>query len=105
MKTNYQSLKEKAETLKNNELIEAIQELMNEILKSDERLLSVGKSWSGYGTWKSSGWANEPYFGAELAAILTKALSNRVTHDEEQEFQVSDFSERIQDLIYEKISE
>lgn len=103
MKNQYLKLKESAENLSNNELIDAISEFVNEIILTDSRLLSVSKSWSGYGTCKSVGFANDYYFGEELAKAIQKALNGKITHDEDSEFNLSDFSEKIEDAIYDNI--
>ena len=103
MKTLLENLRTKSESLKNNEIIELIDSMVEEIIKTDTRLLSVSKSFKSYGTYVSVGFANEYHFGEELAKILTRALSGTMTHDEDREFQVSDFTERIADLIYEAI--
>jgi hypothetical protein len=103
MKTLLQDLRAKSESLKNNEIIELINSMVEEIIKTDDRLLSVSKSFKSYGTYISVGFANEYHFGEELAKILTRALSGTITHNEDREFHVSDFSERIADLIYESI--
>jgi hypothetical protein len=62
----------------------------------------VYKKWRTYGTWKSSCFVNEYYFGSELATLIMEDCSGEVTHDEECIFSIADFSENIENSIYEK---
>lgn len=103
MKDQFLNLKNQAEEMPQGKLHEAVSVLVDEIIGTDERLLSVSKSWSGYGTWKSSSFANEYYFGDELSGILTKAMNGSVTHDEDRVFTVEDFRDRITDEVFEAV--
>lgn len=55
----------------------------------------------GYGTWMSKGWANSAYFGENLAELIKKATTGKITHDEDKVFEINDFRERLEDNIYE----
>lgn len=103
MKTQFETLKNKSQELSVPELMEEVQNLVTEILKSDSVFYSIDKYRSGYGTWKTKGFANEYNFGNELAEILVNALSTGFTHDEEKEFVISDFEESLNELIYESL--
>mgnify|MGYP001269871202 CR=1 FL=1 len=85
------------------DLVGQIQPLVEQIISTDDRLLSVSKRWVGYGTWSSVGFANSYTFGGVLAGILTKALTNRITHDEDKEFVVADFEEDIEEVLFEHL--
>lgn len=101
MKARFETLKEKASDLTFVELSNEVSEIVKEIISTDNSLISVDKGWSSYGTWKSAGFANVYRFGDELAQIITKSLSGRVTHDEDKQFEVADFEERLHDDIFE----
>lgn len=104
MKTEFEKLQEKREEMNTSELMQAVDALTNDIVdNSDEWLISVSKGLRGYGTWVSSGFANEYHYGDVLAKILTKALSGKITHDEDRDFSVGDFREEIADGIYEEL--
>lgn len=81
-------------------MFEMISELAIEISITDDRLLSIGKEWVNYGTWRSNCFANKYHFGEELAEALMSKLSKRITHDEDVEFNISDFIEEIEEAIY-----
>ena len=83
------------------QMFEKISELALEISKTDERLLSIDKIWVNYGTWKSNCFANQYHFGEDLAKALKSKLSRRITHNEDIEFDISDFIEEIEEAIYE----
>ena len=103
MKTQFETLKNKVNELTVNELQNEVLIFVNEVITTDDRLLSVNKQWYGYGTWKSVGFANEYHFGKDLADMLVRALSGKITHDEDREFQVSDFEDEIFNEIFESI--
>lgn len=103
MKTAFENLKKKSEDLTVNELQNEVMEFVNEVVKTDEGLLSVSKKWVGYGTWKTSGFANKFHFGEELSDMLVKSLSGKVVHDEDKEFTAADFEQEIFDVIFESI--
>lgn len=85
------------------DLSEKVDALVEQIIRSDDSVLSVRKEWKGYGTWRSVGFANSYTFGGVLAGILTKALTNRITHDEDKEFVVADFEEDIEEVLFEHL--
>lgn len=105
MEKQYNELKEKVQNLSVPEIIEEVNAFVNEVLDTDESLLSVVKIWINHGTWKSRGFANLFRFGEELSEILKKVLSSKITHDEEKQFEVEDFKDEIIDAIYCKITE
>ena len=82
-------------------MFEKISELAIEISKTDTNLLSIDKVWINYGTWKSKCFANQYHFGEDLAKALMSKLSRRITHDEDKEFDISDFIEELEEAIYE----
>lgn len=100
MKAKFESLKEQAVQLTSNQLVDAIEELVSEIETTDNRLLSVDRQWRSHGTWLSVGFANEFYFGKELSILLVKAISNSITHDEDKQFCIAEFSEEIKNSIF-----
>jgi len=103
MKTKFETLKNKVNKLTINERENEVLNLVKEVIATDSSLLSVDKGWVGYGTWKSIGFANEYYFGKELADMLVRALNGKITHDEDIKFQVSDFEDEIFNEIFESI--
>ena len=84
-----------------NELMAITGDFTAEIVESDNIFLSVEKHLCGYGTWKTSAFANEYHFGKELAEAIKNALSGHITHDEEKEFTPSDFEEEITEVVFE----
>lgn len=103
MKNKFKELRNYSDDLSIGELFDECVKLASEIVRTDESMLSVSKRWASYGTWASVGFANNHYFGDDLAAILKQALSNRITHDEDKVFVVLDFEEAIIDNLFEKI--
>ena len=97
-------MKNKLEKIRSEEnqakMFAMISDLAIEISKTDEILLSIGKEWVNYGTWRSSCFANEYHFFGELAKALKSKLSKRITHYEDIEFDISDFIEDIEEAIY-----
>lgn len=81
-------------------MFEMISDLAIEISKTETNLLSIDKIWVNYGTWRSNCFANRFQFGEELARALINKLSKRITHDEDVEFNTSDFIEEIEEAIY-----
>lgn len=103
MKTKFEALKNKVNELTIQERENEVLNLVKEIIATDSSLLSVDKILVSYGTWKSAGFANEYYFGKELADMLVRALNGKITHDEDRVFQISDFEDEIFNEIYESI--
>lgn len=103
MNNSLSNLEQKRESLSVNELQEAVLSLADEIISTDERLLSITKKWKGYGTWQAVGFANKYHFGEKLAAIIEEATTGRITHDEDHEFDVKEFRDGIYDLIWQEI--
>ena len=97
MKTQLELIRSEENQIK---MFEKISELALEISKTDDRLLSIRKQWVNYGTWRSNCFANQYHFGEELANALKNKLSRRITHDEDKEFDISDFIDEIEDAIY-----
>lgn len=58
------------------ELMNNIQPIINDVMATDNRLLSVDKQWINHGTWKGTVWANEYHFGKELTQYLKKNKHN-----------------------------
>lgn len=100
MKTEFDKLEQEKGNYSHNELHDLVCDLTSEIIATDSRLLSIDKRWKGYGTWISVGFANKYHFGDTLAELITKALNGRITHDEDRNFDVSDFEEEIRDKIF-----
>lgn len=88
---------EKANT--RNELAEVCDFFIEEFMNSDERVYSIGKSFSGYGTWKIKLWLNEYHFGFQLKERIEKRYI--ITHDPDKEPTIYDFREIIDDVISE----
>ena len=84
-----------------NELMSITSHFAAEIVETDNVFLSVEKHLCGYGTWKTSAFANEYHFGKELAEAIKNALSGHVTHDEEKEFTPADFQDEITEAVFE----
>ena len=103
MENKFLSLKEKVSDMTISELQNVCIDFVDEIIKVDNRLLSVNKKWSGYGTWKSTGFANEYQFGKDLSTTIVKALNGKITHDEDKEFTIEEFRDDIYDLLLEEI--
>ena len=85
------------------ELRSRTDDLAAEIIKTDNRLLSIGKKWVNYGIFASTAHANKYHFGEELAQIIEEVLTGRITHDEDHEFEVKDYEEQISERIFEKL--
>lgn len=104
MKKLFSSLIQKRDQIKQHELIQEVSNFTDFIIKQqDETLLSVSKGWSGYGTWKASVFVNEYHYGDNLAGIIGSAINGKITHDEDKEFTLEDFRERLEDEIFEYI--
>lgn len=84
-----------------NELMSITSHLTSEIVETDNIFLLVNKHWCGYGTWKTSAFANEYHFGRELAEAIKEALSGHITHDEEKVFTLADFQDEIAEAVFE----
>ena len=84
-----------------NELLSITSHFTAEIVETDNVFLSVEKRWCGYGTWKSSAFANEYHFGKELAEAIENALSGHITHDEDKVFTPADFQDEIAEAVFE----
>lgn len=84
-----------------NELMSITSHLTSEIVETDNIFLSVDKHWCGYGTWKTSAFANEYHFGEDLAEAIKNALSGHITHDEDKEFTPVDFQDEIAEAVFE----
>lgn len=98
MNATFKKLKERKGEFGQVELNNIVDDLVQEII--NDEFVSVSKKWSGYGTWKSEGFANEYHFCNELAELITKATTGVVTHDEDREFVIADFEENLKDVIY-----
>ncbi|WP_424655061.1 hypothetical protein [Capnocytophaga leadbetteri] len=101
MKDLFNKLAERKGDYSVSELMPIVDDLASQIVALEPCIIEVNKQWSGYGTWKSKGWANKAYFGEELANIIVKALNGRITHDEDYEFDLKDFEESINEYISE----
>ena len=84
-----------------NELMSITSHFTAEIVETDNMFLSVEKHFCGYGTWKTSAFANEYYFGKDLAVSIKNALSGHITHDEDKEFTPADFEDEIAEAVFE----
>ena len=102
-KNLFNELKENEGNFGYEELRSLTDDLAAEIIKTDNRLLSMNKKWVNYGTFASTGFANKYHFGEELAQIIEEVLTGRITHDEDHKFEVKDYEEQISERIFEKI--
>ena len=84
-----------------NELMSITSHFTAEIVETDNIFLSVEKHLCGYGTWKTSAFANEYHFGEELAEGIKNALSGHITHDEDKVFTPADFQDEITEAVFE----
>lgn len=84
-----------------NELISITSDFTAEIAETDNLFLSVEKHLCGYGTWKTSAFVNEYYFGKDLAVSIKKAISGHITHDEDKVFIPADFQDEINEAVFE----
>lgn len=104
MKTIYEKLKNEAHNLPGNKIDEKVSEFVDFLInQQDTHLLDVSKSWKGRGTWQSVCFANKYHYGEELENVLNKAINGRITHDEEKDFTLEEFRQRINDEIFEII--
>lgn len=104
MKTLFTKLVKKGSELDANQLAQEVKDFTNLIItQQDEALLSVSKGWSSHGTWKASVFANKYHYGDNLAKIIEKSINGTVTHNEDKEFTLEDFRERLEDEIFEYI--
>lgn len=78
------------------ELMNNIQPIINDVMATDNRLLSVDKQWINYGTWKVTVWANDYHFGKELTQYLKKI--SIITHDEDKKFTIKDLETEIREM-------
>lgn len=102
-KNLFNELKENEGNFSYEELRSLTDDLAAEIIRTDNSLLSMGKKWVNYGTFASTGFANKYHFGEELAQIIEKVLTGRITHDEDHEFRVEDYEEDISERLFEKL--
>ena len=84
-----------------NELMSITSDFTSEIVEADNIYLSVEKHLCGYGTWKTSAFANEYHFGKDLAVSIKNALSGHITHDEDKVFTPADFQDEITEAVFE----
>ena len=84
-----------------NELMSITSHFTSEIVETDNMFLSIEKHLCGYGTWKTSAFANEYHFGEELSEAIKKAISGHITHDEEKVFTPADFQDEIAEAVFE----
>lgn len=75
-------------------------ELVSEIVKESEDVISVGKVKLRVGVWRSIGHINLYYFGGQLVDILTTALNTKTTEDKYKKFTVQEFEEDMQNSLY-----
>lgn len=81
------------------EFYDAMDEIATTIMETDNDLLNVDKSWVSRGTWKGKLWANSAHFGNDLAKKLKSC--SIITHNEDKEFEVSDFERQIIEVVEE----
>ena len=79
------------------ELMNNVRPIIQEVLCTDEALLSVHKNWCNYGTWRISIFVNPYHFGRNLATSLESI--SKITHDEEKTFTVNDLTDEIVEAI------
>ena len=102
MKTlNYQQKIEALKGIENKiEQYTAIDGIVSEMMDENERVWSINRRWQSYGTWKVSLWVNEYTWGHELATEINRRCYF-ITHDEDKEFELSDFETLVGDICSE----
>lgn len=80
-----------------NELMNRLQPIIQNVLATDNALLSVQRSKCGYGTWRIQLFVNEYHFGNELTTDLLKLCIT--TNNEDKVFSISDFEDQITEYI------
>ena len=102
MKKEYEKLKEKFETFNILQIEQAVNEFVENLFESYYiQSIDIDKIWCSYGTWKSKAFVNDYTFGKELAAIIRKTLSGRITHDEDFVFDIENYKDRLKEAIFE----
>lgn len=87
------------------QMLELAGKYANLILESDSAFYGIERRLVGYGTWQAKiNFANEYYFGEGIAHLLTH-VSSIITHDEDKEFTLEDFSEDIEEELVDFISD
>lgn len=75
------------------------------ILESDSAFYGIERRLVAYGTWQAKiNFANEYYLGEGIAHLLTR-IPSIITHDEDKEFTLEDFSEDIEEELVNFISD
>lgn len=97
--TQFELLKELFKIKSYEQQEEAIELFVDEIISTDNKLLSIDKVWVNYGLWKAKVFVNKYHFGKELAQIIKDSIDGTGTHDEEKVFEIKDFKEKLIDEI------
>lgn len=76
------------------------------IRKTDPAFWGIEKRLAGYGTYRACiNFANEYHFGRRLAESLKKDTGSIITHDEDKQFTLNDFEDKIDDVCFDIISD
>lgn len=95
---NYQQRIEALKGIENKiEQSAAIDSIVSEMMNENKRVWAINRHIQSYGTWKISLWVNEYTWGHELAAEI-KRRCYIITHDEDKEFEMSEFETKLGDI-------
>lgn len=95
MKNQFNELKEKIQNKDFEKQIQMIDSFVDEIINTDSRLLSISKLWVNYGCWNAKVFANSYHFGKELTQIIEDCINGICTHDEDKEFDILDYRDKL----------
>lgn len=99
----FNEIREQKEDLAIRELETRVLNLVDLIIETDNRLLSVEFKRVGYGIYKSISFVNQYEFGQELAELIEAGLNGSISHDSEKEINILEFREKLFDYLFENI--
>ena len=82
-----------------NDLYNAVESIVDEMLKEESWAIDTTRTWKYYGTWSIRVWVNTAHFGEILAEEIKKA--SVITHDEDKKFTPEDLREEIMERVQE----
>ena len=99
MENQFSELKKEIQSKDFEKQIQMIDSFVDEIINTDSRLLSISKGWMNYGCWEAKVFANSYHFGIELSEIIEDCINGTCTHDEDKEFNISDYRDKLIDIL------